>query len=608
MTKALLILFLYFAYMSSAAAGRVNIGVLAYNGKPQALERWQATADYLSEKIPEHQFNIKPLTLKGFENALNKKTLDFILTNSGHYVALEKKFSASRIVTFLSRYKAQTLKHFSAVIFTRKDSGIHQLNDLRGRTFAAVNQAAFGGFQLAQDAFLQQGIDLLKDVDIKWLGFPHVEIVESVLSGKISAGTVRAGVLEKMDANGLIDLSEVLILEAKKTQIFPFLHSVALYPEWPLAKLSYTDTELAKQVAIYLLDMPSDSAVAIKSLGAGWTIPLDYTIVHNVLQRLHTEPYLIQPINLIQFLKNYQYWLIIIIFVFVLALFKALRLFKSNQSLKTTQQIMINQQSNLEQQYEQDLDQAQLSLKNETSEHIKIQQALIEGCVEMGELHQIFLRKDLTSKQRLHSIVECIRQHLDMEVGLLSYFNQGHFEVCSYSPSSIMLTSPLSESLSKQAISKRTILLKQNTSQWQSYIANPVFIDGSLHCLFEFASTKPNDKLNQKDNAFTKFSFELLNLVSQWVGSEVLAIEHKKQQDEHLLAVKARFTNISKREKDVLSILVQGKSTKAIARLLNLSPKTVEMHRASLIKKTQTESSIELAQLAVLAKIVKHSQ
>ncbi len=58
------------------------------------------------------------------------------------------------------------------------------------------------------------------------------------------------------------------------------------------------------------------------------------------------------------------------------------------------------------------------------------------------------------------------------------------------------------------------------------------------------------------------------------------------------------FHRLTPREHEVLSLLCQGKSTKAIARELSISPKTVEYHRANLLKKTGLKSATSLVCLA----------
>lgn len=53
--------------------------------------------------------------------------------------------------------------------------------------------------------------------------------------------------------------------------------------------------------------------------------------------------------------------------------------------------------------------------------------------------------------------------------------------------------------------------------------------------------------------------------------------------------------NLSKRESEVLEILCQGKNTYEIAETLFISPRTVEAHKQSLMEKTGTHNSVELA-------------
>lgn len=63
----------------------------------------------------------------------------------------------------------------------------------------------------------------------------------------------------------------------------------------------------------------------------------------------------------------------------------------------------------------------------------------------------------------------------------------------------------------------------------------------------------------------------------------------------------ARIAALSTREREVLEFLVMGKSNKAIAHDLGLSPRTVEIHRARLMARLAVSSLAEAVRLAVLA-------
>jgi len=78
----------------------------------------------------------------------------------------------------------------------------------------------------------------------------------------------------------------------------------------------------------------------------------------------------------------------------------------------------------------------------------------------------------------------------------------------------------------------------------------------------------------------------------------VVAQEEKIQQ---------RFAELTDREWDVLRSMLEGPtvlSSKGVAKDLGLSPRTVEHHRRSIMKKTDTVSMADLTKLASLAGII----
>ena len=62
---------------------------------------------------------------------------------------------------------------------------------------------------------------------------------------------------------------------------------------------------------------------------------------------------------------------------------------------------------------------------------------------------------------------------------------------------------------------------------------------------------------------------------------------------EHMLEARARMAKLSKRQTQVLSAMAQGMSNKQIARNLQISDRTVEIHRASMLSRLGATSSAE---------------
>ena len=66
-------------------------------------------------------------------------------------------------------------------------------------------------------------------------------------------------------------------------------------------------------------------------------------------------------------------------------------------------------------------------------------------------------------------------------------------------------------------------------------------------------------------------------------------------------AIQQRFTSLTEREHEVLQLLISdssGLSSKQVARILDISPRTVDHHRARIMDKTQARSIAELVTLA----------
>jgi two-component system, LuxR family, response regulator FixJ len=82
------------------------------------------------------------------------------------------------------------------------------------------------------------------------------------------------------------------------------------------------------------------------------------------------------------------------------------------------------------------------------------------------------------------------------------------------------------------------------------------------------------------------------------------ALERARQgglDDAALAETSARVGGLTPRERDVLEQLVIGHPNKLIAHELQISPRTVEIHRANLMKKMRADSLSHLVRLALTA-------
>ena len=264
-----------------------NLGVLAFRGPQFAIARWQPLADYLTDTIPGWRFNLVPVTLESAIDQIENKRIDFIITNPGHYVVLSERFGLSAIST-RERFdpsSAEGLLEYGSAIFVHSESRISTLSELHGRTIAAVSPEAFGGFQIAWNEMLQQGVDVFRDIRaIRYMGFPQDEIVTAVLKREVDAGVVRSGLLELLAGEGAIDPDRIRVLNANAQIDYPHQVSSTLYPEWPFAALAGVNKALKENVLRALLNTQQSQVIESYRLSDAWSVPLTYNKVRRLVQ------------------------------------------------------------------------------------------------------------------------------------------------------------------------------------------------------------------------------------------------------------------------------------------------------------------------------------
>jgi two-component system, NarL family, response regulator NreC len=69
--------------------------------------------------------------------------------------------------------------------------------------------------------------------------------------------------------------------------------------------------------------------------------------------------------------------------------------------------------------------------------------------------------------------------------------------------------------------------------------------------------------------------------------------------------VQDRFDALSEREREVFQLIAEGHSNKDIARLLGLSPGTIETHRARIMEKLDVHSAAEIVRYAVRKGVIR---
>lgn len=77
----------------------------------------------------------------------------------------------------------------------------------------------------------------------------------------------------------------------------------------------------------------------------------------------------------------------------------------------------------------------------------------------------------------------------------------------------------------------------------------------------------------------------------------------RRESDAARSEFERNLQRLTEREREVYALLVDGCANKEVARVLSLSPRTVEVHRARVMEKLQVESFSQLVRLGLALKI-----
>jgi len=503
---------------------------LALRGEAKTLKMWSPTASYLSDSIPGYTFNILPLDNNTLAEAVSNNAVDFVLSNPASYATLEATHGVSRIVTLRNQRMDGAHTTFGALIFTRSDNNdIRTLQDLKGKAFMAVHPNAFGGWWMALKTFRDHDIQPAEDFkQIVFNGLPQDNIVLAVRDGIADAGTVRTDILERMAHEGKINIKDFNILNPQHTPGFPFSHSTTLYPEWALATTKHTPEQLAQRVAVALLSLPSDHEVTRAANSAGWTIPLDYQPVHELMKDLRVGPYKnYGKFSLRDVLVKYGIWIIIATLLLISMTIITFYIYKLNNKLK---------QSKLS------LEQSKKSLEKEVVDRKRAEEAERRQTEKISALYKVSAKPGATFDAQIDETLKLGCRLFGLEIGrvceILPEKNENKIlnviapkgntlekdQKMQLSRTMCGLTYEKSEPLILGDIAKSDYA---NHPSYQStklaaYIGVPIWVNNKKFGTINFASFGASKTFQTTDS-------DLLGLMAQWVS---VALERKQAEIE----------------------------------------------------------------------------
>lgn len=146
---------------------------------------------------------------------------------------------------------------------------------------------------------------------------------------------------------------------------------------------------------------------------------------------------------------------------------------------------------------------------------------------------------------------------------------------------------PLESGLSRQALSEAMAGGPHPVlSEWD-------LLSREMMVMLQDPASRRNDQIER----WRKLS----RAISDFIKTMTQATESRT--DTHDRKAAARFERLTTRQRQIMEMVVQGRTNKVIAYLLNISVRTVENHRAAIMRKTGVRTLPDLVRITMTLNI-----
>ncbi|CAJ1957993.1 unnamed protein product [Cylindrotheca closterium] len=257
-----------------------TVGVHAPSGIDKAWTEFNMTFEtYLTEVVgkrfdPPIEFKMKPSEWPLLDWIDNAEDVDFMYSDTGLYSCIGTELGAQPLATTIasleSRGREYELDSYGGTILAlASNTAVNTIEDLKDKVIAGQ---AFSVFAAGQSQFYvmhKAGLDYIMDPKQVIFTGNHDETVQGVLSGRWDVGFVPSGRAERTvdEATGeYIDSNIFKVIEPKiaimnNGDLFPFLHSTPVFPEWPLFAKNEVDGIVSEEVAIAMMEFGAHKRV-----------------------------------------------------------------------------------------------------------------------------------------------------------------------------------------------------------------------------------------------------------------------------------------------------------------------------------------------------------
>lgn len=206
MWKIYLLLIMIFALPSQLQADvTLSFGIYSSDKPTRMVRKFRPVLNYLERDMSVRmgekvriRLQVFP-TYEGGIDAIVTGQVDFARLGPASYVFARQ---AEAGLTILALESKRGQKVFKGIICVQNKGNIHQISDLKGRSFAFGNSKSTIGRYLSQNHMMENGIYAKDLKSYAYLG-RHDKVGMAVADGRFDAGALKEGTFRKLIAKGM---------------------------------------------------------------------------------------------------------------------------------------------------------------------------------------------------------------------------------------------------------------------------------------------------------------------------------------------------------------------------------------------------------------------
>lgn len=232
---------LIFSSNRAFAEEPILFGIMSLAQPSRIHKQWQPFVDYVSKKSGHEIKIVIPRGFKKIKKKIANKHIDMFYTNSFVFYRLNKAGKADALAQ-MQNLDGSIMSN--SVIFTRGDSGINNLKDLKNKNMAFVSPAGAGGYLAPRALFHKEGLNTKKDLKESFTK-NLTSSIHKVLLGDVNAATM-CGLNFKLMSKK-INTGELKIIASSED-----------YPENIIGVRPDIAKSVKNKIADIILNMPHD--------------------------------------------------------------------------------------------------------------------------------------------------------------------------------------------------------------------------------------------------------------------------------------------------------------------------------------------------------------